>query len=304
MGVIRDMNYLHNDECYTELVSFLSKEQGINDKQLWEAGRTNFWSEGLHGLKEKTDPFFEENVHLWFDDDKLVAMAISEYGKEDMFFEAAVGYEHLSTEILNWITNVWNDEGKEISLYCYDDDIDKIQALKKHGFVLHGPRENKRSYRIQEIDCEYEAPEGYTIGAFYENPDYESRAALGINVFGNPGDSVEESKGRLISLHKSKDYIRELDMGALSSDGVYAAYCIGWRYPGSENRGYIEPVGTHSDHRRKGLATCVIKECFQRMRDMGIDEVIIGSGVEPKVSNFLYDSLNPSRKRVVMEYRI
>jgi len=299
MGVIRDFNYIHNDEYYTKIVNFLSKERETNDKQLWEAGRTNFWIEGLHGMKEKTDPFFEENVHLWFDDDYLVALAISEYGKQDMFFETAVGYEHLTTEILNWITNVWNDEGKEISLYCFEDDIEKIQALKKYGFVLYGPREYKRTYKINEIDCEYKTPEGYAIGAFHENPNYDSRVELGINVFNTPGYCKEA----LINLHESNDYIKELDLGAVSSEGIYSAYCIGWRYPGSGDMGYIEPVGTHSEHRRKGLASCIIKECFQRMRDLGINEVIIASGVEPKVSNFLYDSLNPCRKRAVLEFR-
>src|ERR671936_569373 len=48
----------------------------------------------------------------------------------------------------------------------------------------------------------------------------------------------------------------ELDQVAVAPDGSFAAFCLCWLY--EENRaGNLEPVGTHSDHRRRGLARAV-----------------------------------------------
>jgi len=298
MKNIIDVNYKHTDENYTKIVEFLAAQRKVNENQLWEAGRTNFWSGGLHGTKEKNDPFFEENVHLWFDNDELVALTISEYGKNDMFIEIAVGYEELIADTLRWVNEVWNKKNETIVVFCFDKDKEKIKAFENDGFVSQGADEYKRIYTINEMDCEYVTPEGYTIGTFFENPNYESRVDLSKNVFNN----TKLTKEDIISLHESNDYIKELEMIAFTPDGTYSAYCIGWRYPGSDDTGYIEPVGTHSEHRRKGLAAAVIKECFQRMSKMGIKEVVIATGAKNKVSKYLYDSLNPSKKRTVLKF--
>jgi len=297
MKNVIDVNYKHTDENYNKIVEFLSVQRKLNENQLWEAGRTNFWSGGLHGTKEKDDPFFEENVHMWLDGDQLVALTISEYGKDDMFIEIAVGYEALITDTLRWINEEWNNNYDKKVIFCFDTDKDKIEAFEKGGFSFQGPDEYKRIYRVNEMDYEYETPHGYTISTFSDNPNYEGRVNLSRNVFNNT-----TTKEDILGLHQSNDYIKELEMIALSSEGEYSAYCIGWRYPGSVDTGYIEPVGTHSDHRRKGLASAIIKECFQRMSKMGIKEVVIATGASNEVSKYLYDSLNPSKKRTVLRY--
>ena len=40
-----------------------------------------------------------------------------------------------------------------------------------------------------------------------------------------------------------------------------------------------------------------------RMKDKGIQTVEIASNAEPDVSNYLYDSLSPQKKREVHKYR-
>ena len=67
--------------------------------------------------------------------------------------------------------------------------------------------------------------------------------------------------------------------------------------------GSIEPVVTHSDYRRRGLAQAVVRECFQRMKAGGIATVRIASVAEPAVGNFLYESLGPTSRQEVHRYR-
>jgi GNAT superfamily N-acetyltransferase len=54
--------------------------------------------------------------------------------------------------------------------------------------------------------------------------------------------------------------------------------------------GIFEPVCTHPDHRRRGLARSLMREGILRLRSMGAVEAIVDTGdMEP--ANALYDSL-------------
>jgi ribosomal protein S18 acetylase RimI-like enzyme len=68
---------------------------------------------------------------------------------------------------------------------------------------------------------------------------------------------------------------------------------MGWIEENDPQAGYIEPMGTHADYRRRGFATCLAKECFKRLWRKGVKNVSIASHAEPNISNFLYESLNP-----------
>ena len=134
--------------------------------------------------------------------------------------------------------------------------------------------------------------------AFYESSNYASRVTLVQSAFDNPGYSESRVRG----LVSSPDYIDDYDLVVVSPEGVYVAYCVGWHETAREGAGYIEPVGTHADYRRRGFASAVIKECFRRMKANGIRTVEIASGAEPNISNYLYDSLEPATKREVHKY--
>ena len=79
----------------------------------------------------------------------------------------------------------------------------------------------------------------------------------------------------------------------VNPEGGSVAYCMGWIEENDPETGYIEPMGVHSDYRRKGFGTALAKACFRRLGQMGVESVWIASRAEPHISNFLYDSLNP-----------
>jgi ribosomal protein S18 acetylase RimI-like enzyme len=54
--------------------------------------------------------------------------------------------------------------------------------------------------------------------------------------------------------------------------------------------GQFEPVGTHPDHRRRGLASTVMARGLDLMRRRGLDKAYVGTGVT-NASNYLYASL-------------
>lgn len=65
-----------------------------------------------------------------------------------------------------------------------------------------------------------------------------------------------------------------LDLVAVLPDGRFAAYCLCWPEPASGTCEF-EPVGTHPDHRRQGLAGAVMQVAMQRARAMGLHRALV-----------------------------
>ncbi len=55
----------------------------------------------------------------------------------------------------------------------------------------------------------------------------------------------------------------------------------------------IDPLGTHPDFRRLGLARAIVLHSFKQMQALGLHLAYIASDVENQAVNTLYDSLNP-----------
>lgn len=75
-------------------------------------------------------------------------------------------------------------------------------------------------------------------------------------------------------LTESGGYDRELDIVAVAPNGGLAAFAVGWL--DRENHvGVIEPVGTHPDHRRRGLANRVTQEIIERLSLRGAESFLL-----------------------------
>lgn len=282
---------------YYKVISFLVETSKVNKYLYWTPGRMNFWRNSVHGAKGDDDNFFINNVMLWKDNDTIVGLAISEYGKNDIFVETKVEYEYLYKDIFSWIEYDWASSKDQIEFDVIDKHSSKIETLKELGYSFTKHTESLRFYDLKN-ELPISIRDGYKVEAFYLNKNYSSRVELVKSAFNN--DSYSEKNVK--SIETSKDYIKELDLGIISPSGQMVAYCIGWRSNGTRDKGYIEPVGTHADFRRMGLASNMIKTCFNKMYNLGIKEVNISSYAEPDVSNFLYDSLNPREMYKIFQY--
>ena len=166
------------------------------------------------------------------------------------------------------------------------------------GFSFACHFENIRTYDLKQVEFSYALEAGFTIQTFSESLDYAGRVALVRSAFG----ISRYTKTNLKQLMASPDYIDAYNLSVLSPEGQQVAYCIGWHERAKAHRGYIEPVATHADYRRRGFAKALSKECFRRMKANGVKTVEIASRAEPDVSNYLYDSLLPQSKREVHKY--
>lgn len=296
---IHDQAYANSDIEYGEICEFLDALSAIEPNMLWESGRMGFWRHSVHASKPQDDPFFRDNVHVWrTEEDEIVALCISEYGRNDLFIEVHPKHHDLYPAILDWVEDVWatNRENAEIEIFA--EDSVKIAQFEARGFAFSSHFENTRSYDLNQLKLKVKLEEGFSIQTLAESGDMEGRVALTQNAFDNPSYTVERPKG----LVSSPDHRDEYNLMAVSPDGQPVAYCVGWHENARGGYGYIEPVGTHTDFRQRGFAKAVITECFSRLKANGIRFVEIASHAEPDVSNFLYESLSPTSKREVHKY--
>ena len=142
-----------------------------------------------------------------------------------------------------------------------------------------------------------EAPAGFQVRALGASGENAERAAAHREVW-QPWTVGNVSADDYARLMRLPVYDRDLDVVAVSPDGVIAAYVNGWIDP--VNRiGDFGPVGARPDYRRRGLTRAVLLECLRRMRDRGMDRVSVSTGETNLAAIRLYESIG---FRVVNRY--
>jgi ribosomal protein S18 acetylase RimI-like enzyme len=297
------MNYLDCDYKNTDteiklIKAFLTDLQSYeNHDNNWDPSRLDWWRYSYHHDKDET--FFIDNAHYWtLLSGEIVGLAISEYGKNDIFIIVHPDYQSLYDLVINWSKNVFGSNKTEISSTIFLNDPRKVEKLEAAGFIKTRHDNNVRSYELTEYNFEYNLPSGFRIVPFSECLDFESKIELICNAF----DKKEHSKERILSFMETPGYLPELDLVVINSEGKCTAYCTGWIEQYDSSLGFIEPMGTHSDYRRLGLARALAKECFKRLNEKGVKLATIASNAEPDISNHLYDSLQPSVKKSGYDY--
>ncbi|MFI1395930.1 GNAT family N-acetyltransferase [Streptomyces sp. NPDC020681] len=131
-------------------------------------------------------------------------------------------------------------------------------------------------------------PAGYMIRAQQDHIDVAGRAAAHRAAFGSTRVTTE----RHARMRKAWPYRPDFDLIVVSPTGDAVAYCQGW-YDEANDVGVFEPVGTHPEHRRLGLARAVCTAVLHAFADAGGHRATVccrGDAAYP-VPKQLYESM-------------
>ena len=132
-------------------------------------------------------------------------------------------------------------------------------------------------------------PTGCQVRAVADAGEIPNRAAAQREVW-HPWTVGNVSDDDYAYFMRLPGYNRDLDVVAVTPDGVIAAYVNGWIDP--VNRiGDFGPVGARPAYRRQGLTRAVLLECLRRMQARGMDRVCVSTGVSNTPALRLYKSL-------------
>jgi ribosomal protein S18 acetylase RimI-like enzyme len=180
----------------------------------------------------------------------------------------------------------WGDAGQTQAL---DSDVDAMAALERHGYVRASNDEPFFIHFVRELDERPDAVahEGFVLRTIEEN-DVEGRVGAHRSAFHPSRVTVESYRDVMRAL----PYRADLDCVAVAPDGRIAAYCLAWL--DQRNRvGELEPVGTHADFRRRGLAAAVSAFALRRLTEEGANMAVVyarGDAAYP-APKLLYESL-------------
>lgn len=234
-----------------KLISDLEAMLGLA-QELWPDVQCTY---GELAWLSSTVPHGESEARLWFDGERVVGWGWLVDG-EALEFQVRPGFGSLLGEILDWAT--------PSIVYTVDHDADAIARIRAFG-LKHDPgapwfRWNQRS--LGTVD-EPRLPDGYTVRTI-EQRDFGSRAAAHRSAF-HPSRFLDHVYA---TVRATAAYRPDLDCVVEAPDGSIAAYALAW-LDEANCVGELEPVGTHADHRRRGLARAVSLFALQRLRDEG-----------------------------------
>ncbi|WP_440085324.1 GNAT family N-acetyltransferase [Streptosporangium sp. LJ11] len=189
-------------------------------------------------------------------------------GELEMF----VHPEHpaLADEVLDWFRGVAT--GDEAGVTILEGERRLAAVLSRHGyrrepadapFLLHMSRD------LRDLP-EPEVPPGFVARHVRGEEDVPARVAVHRSAFA-PSSVTEESYRNVMG---AWPYRRELDRVVEAPDGRLASYCLIW-LDDANGVGELEPVGTHPDFRRMGLARAVCLHALRRLGEAGAVTAIV-----------------------------
>ena len=234
----------------------------------------------------------KQDIRLWFDGpDHLVGFAWYYRKFHAIDLQVFPRSSALEQEMLAWaetyVKTSTNGNGRQqLFTNALETDGDRMALLTQLGYER---QETFYYHFLRSLPALLPLPQlapGFTI-RHVTDEDIASKVMAHRAAF-HPSQMTEQIyKG----LRQAPGYIPELDLAVEGPDGRLAAFCLCWIDP--VNRiGEFEPVGTHPDFRRQGLARAVLLAGLQRMKAFGAEEVLVLSHGANQAARALYESLD------------
>jgi ribosomal protein S18 acetylase RimI-like enzyme len=241
----------------------------------------------------------KEHIRLWHDDEsKLVGYAVL---GEDPSFDCQVlpevEWRGIETEAMAWAETRLSELRKRdaqgwggmLVSGARQDAAKRIAFLEQHGFRRSEYAEVNMLRALDEPIPEPVLPSGCQVRAVDEANEISKRAAAQREVW-HPWSVGRVSDDDYARLMRLPGYDRELDVVAVTPDGVIAAYVNGWIDP--LNRiGDFGPVGALPAYRRQGLTRAVLLAGLRRMQTLGMERGCVSTGVSNTPAIRLYESI-------------
>jgi ribosomal protein S18 acetylase RimI-like enzyme len=195
-------------------------------------------------------------------------------------------------EALAWVKTSIKVETIETDLWAGDSSREDI--YRQHGFI---PAPDALPYAVtfralDDLPPGPLLPVGFSIRTAAGVHEAEALAAVHAASFGSKW-TVEQ----YTAVMESPGYAAEREFVVVAPDGRFAAFTVTW-HDVLNRLGYFEPVGTHADFRRMGLARAMMLHAMHVMREAGMTQACVAHepAEENPASAALYASLGFARR--------
>jgi GNAT superfamily N-acetyltransferase len=115
----------------------------------------------------------------------------------------------------------------------------------------------------------------FTIEDMLVHPDLKGKTLLYNNAWRNNNNFSNYDLLIYEYNRESPCFNPKFDLSVVNKNGIHVASCVAF-IDYKNNYAEIEKVCSHSEYRNRGLAEAVIRECFKRLFNEGIEYAYIG----------------------------
>jgi len=235
----------------------------------------------------------QKTVRLWEQDDILFAFAyIDDYF--NLRYTIAPDYrtEKLEDEIVDWGVhcvrerNSRSKENRTLDFSCEVADVSKIDLSRRHGFIMEEIRTLDYSRSLLTPIPLFSVPENFSIRPVLGESEVDALVDLHRAAFG----TNQMTREQRLAIMRTAQYIPELDLVVEHETHRLAAFCIFEMDISTDGRkiGYPDPIGTHPDFQRQGLASALLSLGMQKLKEMSAIEAQSGTSNKNKPMQQLF----------------
>jgi len=163
-----------------------------------------------------------------------------------------------------------------LTAWAYTHDDERHVVLRQRGYERTETNLCHRGRRLDDLIPGAVLPTGYNVRSVRGEVDVEERVAVHRDAFAPSHMAVAKYR----AIMQAPTYRSDLDLVVVETNGAFAAFCIVW-FDAINKIGVFEPVGTHSAHRRLGLATALLHEGMRRLQMLGAHTAYLTSDGDP-----------------------
>ena len=254
---------------------------------------------------ETTVVGFEENMlletvrattRLWQQDGHAVGFAyVNDYNAIRFEIDAAHRSPDLENDVIAWgircmqNRNMATGQNKQLKATFKATHTWQIALLERHGFVCDEFRTLQYGRSLHNPISPHPLPSGFSLRCVTGEHEVEQLVALHRAAFGTKNMKVAHR----LAIMQAPHYERELDLVAVAPNGELAAFCICGIEEGedSEKTGFTDPIGTHPNYQRHGLAQAMVTAGLRLLKGQGLSSVQLSTGSNNMPMQRLAESL-------------
>lgn len=189
----------------------------------------------------------------------------------------------------------------------YESKVDEIRHLERHGYARTDIVEVYMSRPLADPVKDVPCPAGIDLRVL--DPSDESmvheRAMAQVDAFSGGGQTSAETAWITRSLPHQLSYRRpENNPSIIAVDGAGEVVAFADPFYDLKNLiGEFEPVGTRTSAQRKGLSRVVLARGLVEMRDRGMEQAIVRTGVDNAAAIAAYESVGFEITDHLVRYR-
>ncbi len=239
--------------------------------QIWEYAYTHPWF----------DEASAERIGIWEEGGRIVGVATYELRLGEAFFAVHPDYAHLKPEILDHAERELRGETATgvpyLHAFVHEFDTAFQAIVAARGYDL-APNEHRpmSQFTIPTPFPPIALPDGFRLQALADDNDLRRMDRCLHRGFNHPGEPPADGVEGRKRMQSGPHYRQDLAIVVVAPSCDFVSFCGMW-YDPVHRYGYVEPVATDPDYRRRGLGRAAVLEGIRRCGELGATVAYVGT---------------------------